>query len=206
MITILAGVLAILGTALLFFAFSRIRRSKYIAATVSVLLGLLLLTSASLVVILLVSIQGYHALTREETAATVRIVPAGPQKFLAIITCADGKEQRHVLNGDQFYIDAQVLKWKPLASMLGLHTAYELDRIAGRYLLLEDELNKPRTLHSLKGAKVLDLFTLRQRYAVLAPLVDAEYGSATFTGAAEGVYEVKVSTTGLLVRPRTVPQ
>ena len=43
---------------------------------------------------------------------------------------------------------------------------------------------------------------LRSRYTFLAPLVDAEYGSATFvpvTHPAE--LELRVSTTGLLVRP-----
>jgi len=38
---------------------------------------------------------------------------------------------------------------------------------------------------------------------VLRPFVDAEYGSATFigaTGPGGTIYEVRVSTTGLLVR------
>src|SRR5256884_7367049 len=35
--------------------------------------------------------------------------------------------------GDAFYVDAHILKWHPLASALGLHTAYTLDRVAGRY-------------------------------------------------------------------------
>jgi len=37
---------------------------------------------------------------------------------------------------------------------------------------------------------------------VLAPLVDAEYGSATFVAAGRPAqFEVRVSTTGLLIRP-----
>jgi hypothetical protein len=45
------------------------------------------------------------------------------------------------------------------------------------------------------------LFGLRRRYEFLAPLLDAEYGSATFipvTRPAE--LELRVSTTGLLIR------
>jgi len=39
---------------------------------------------------------------------------------------------------------------------LGLKTAYELDRVAGRYTLLEDEQNKPRTVYSLARKKHVD--------------------------------------------------
>jgi hypothetical protein len=50
----------------------------------------------------------------------------------------------------------------------------------------------------------VDLFNLRQRYTLLAPLLDADYGSATFAAADRPTqYEVRVSTTGLLIRKLT---
>jgi hypothetical protein len=76
--------------------------------------------------------------------------------------------------------------------------------VAGRYASLEDEQAKPRTVRSLARSKALDLFDLRQKYTPLAFLVDAEYGSATFVDVkAPAVIEVRVSTTGLLVRPKS---
>ena len=89
------------------------------------------------------------------------------------------------------------------ADMVGVHTAYELDRIAGRYHALKDEQALPRPVHALGAPKPIDLFSLRRRYVMLAPLVDAEYGSASFvpvTRPAE--LEVRVSTTGLLIREK----
>ena len=45
-------------------------------------------------------------------------------------------------------------------------------------------------------------FSLARRFRLLRPLVDAEYGSAAFVAATRPVeYEVRVSTTGLLMRP-----
>jgi hypothetical protein len=45
------------------------------------------------------------------------------------------------------------------------------------------------------------MFTLRRRYAWLAPVVDAEYGSAAFFPAQDRiVIELLVSNTGLLIR------
>jgi hypothetical protein len=93
------------------------------------------------------------------------------------------------------------LIWHPLANVLGLHTVYELDRVAGRYLDLAQEQQQPRTVHSLAPERRVDLFNLRQRYTLLAPLLDADYGSATFAAADRPTqYEVRVSTTGLLIR------
>ena len=45
------------------------------------------------------------------------------------------------------------------------------------------------------------MFTLRRRYELLAPLLDADYGSASFILADEAAeFELRVSTTGLLIR------
>ena len=92
----------------------------------------------------------------------------------------DGSEKIFSLAGDQLYVDAHILKWKPLANIFGLHTSYELDRVAGRYSILNDETTKVRTVYSLSREKPLNMFDLRQRFAMLNPLLDAEYGSATF--------------------------
>jgi hypothetical protein len=98
-------------------------------------------------------------------------------------------------------MESDGLKWNPMANVLGLHTAYELDRVAGRYDDMAQERSRNRTVYSLVQDKPVDLFGIRRRYAFLAPLLDAEYGSGTFvpvTRPAE--FEVRVSTTGLLIR------
>lgn len=166
-------------------------------------LALLLLSVAALLATLALALQGYQALTREELAAVVEVEPTAPQRFRARFHLADGRQTEFQLAGDEFYIDAHILKWKSPANIFGLHTAYELDRVSGRYRRLSDEREAQRTVYALAAGKPVDLFDLRQRYTMLAPLVDAEYGSATFVpvnGRQE--LEVRVSTSGLLIRPR----
>ncbi|MBN1471070.1 MAG: hypothetical protein JW925_04760, partial [Syntrophaceae bacterium] len=105
------------------------------------------------------------------------------------------------LAGDQLYVDAHILKWKPVANIFGLHTSYELDRVAGRYASLKDETTKVHTVYSLSKYRPVDLFDLRRRFAILNPLLDAEYGSATFINTTSTEeFRVMVSTTGLLIR------
>jgi len=131
----------------------------------------------------------------------VRTESLGPNRFHAYFRFPDGREAAYTLSGDELYVDARILKWHPWANIFGLHTVYELDRVAGRYQDLAQEQRQPRTVQSLALERQVDLFNLRRRYALLAPLLDAEYGSATFAAANGPMqYEVRVSTTGLLIR------
>lgn len=181
-----------------FFALGRGRPGRWVLRT---LFGLALLATGLLIGAALIGMQGYRGLTREEVVALVSVRPVGPQRFDANVRLADGRQLGFVLAGDELYMDAHVIKWKPIASVLGLHTAYQLDRIAGRYRSIEHERNSVRTVHSLASDSLVDLFELRRRYAFLEPLFDAEYGSATFVAVNRPAeLEVRVSTTGLLIR------
>ncbi len=197
----LAVALALGGLLALVISLAAGRRRRPVRAFTGLLLSLLLLVSAALFGALVVTTVGYRALTREETAAQIQIEPTGPQRFAAHVRLPDGTEQRFELAGDEVYVDAHILKWKPVANLLGLHTAYELSRIAGRYRSLDNERGAPRTVHALAPEKPLNLFALRQRFAFLSPLVDAEYGSASFVMADRPAdFELRVSTSGLLIR------
>src|SRR2546426_976866 len=73
--------------------------------------------------------------------------------------------------------------------------------VAGRYNAVADERARPHTAYELARSKPVDLFFIARR-RLLGPLVDAEYGSATFVAATRpATFEVRVSTTGLLARP-----
>jgi hypothetical protein len=162
---------------------------------------LLMLVTALLFATLTVSTWGYRALTREVVVLVITTTRTGPQRFDALVEFPGGGAEIYPLAGDEFYVDARILKWKPIANVLGLHTEYTLDRISGRYRSLADERDQPRTIYPLSSEQPLDLFELRRSYPLLAPLVDAEYGSATFTPVEDQVrFEVRLSTTGLLVR------
>ena len=199
-------IFAILAVALSLLAFIAavlaFRRRKFLRGTIELLLGLLFLSLGSLFGTIAVGLQGYRALIREEIAAVVKIQPKDLQEFKAHFRLVDGEEFDFLIAGDEIYVDAHILKWKPLVNFLGLHTAYELDRVAGRYTRLEDERSKPRTVFHLSQTKPVNLFSLRQRYALLKPLLDAEYGSGTFIAAGKaGELEIRISTSGLLIRP-----
>jgi hypothetical protein len=199
---VIASLCGVMGVALLLIARGAMRGRRWQFTVAGGLGGLLLVTVGALCAAVAVSIRGYRALTREEVAATVRTLPIGARHFRATVTYPDGREDAFILAGDAIYIDAHILKWHPWVNLLGLHTAYELDRVAGRYDGLEEERGLPRTVFSLGRPKPFDLFDAARRLPGLSVLVDADYGSATFVGArGPSTYEILVSTSGLLARP-----
>lgn len=200
-LSLAAWVSGLLGLVLVVAAMAALLRAALGPFIVRLLAGSLLLTLGLLAGAVTVGLEGYRALTHEDLAAQLRVRPVGPQRFTATVQFPDGRELVFDLAGDEIYVDAHILKWKPLAGMLGLHTAYELDRVGGRYRTLEQERSGTRTIHSLARTRAVDLFALRQRYTFLQPLLDAEYGSATFIAADRPAdLELRVSTSGLLVR------
>lgn len=200
-LAVLALVFGFFGLLFLIGAVGALRRGRLFRLTLRLALGLAFLAAGAFFAAIGISTQGYRALTHEEVAAVVETEPLGPHRFRARFRFPDGREAAYILAGDELYVDAHILKWKPIANVVGLHTAYELDRIGGRYRELTDEQRARRTVYGIGVDRPLDVFKLRQRYTALAPLLDAEYGSGTFVAVEQPErLEVRVSTSGLLIR------
>src|SRR5213080_4014848 len=152
--------LLLLGTMVGVRAARAARARHWVGGTIRGLVALLLLALAALAATVTVGLQGYRALTYEEVAATVKTEPVAPQRFRATITLPNRRLAMYELAGDAFYVDAHILKWHPWLNLLGLHTSYELDRVAGRYNAVTDERTKPHTVYALSRDRWLDLFAL----------------------------------------------
>jgi len=106
------------------------------------------------------------------------------------------------VRGDEWQIDARVLKWRAIGNLLGFDTVYRLERLSGRYGDIQSERSAPRTVHELAQDPGVDFWSVARRYHEYLPLADALYGSATYVPMAEGAeYVVTVSASGLVVRP-----
>jgi len=202
-LTVVALVFVLFAVLLVVVAIATFRKRRILGGIGALLVGLLCLSLAGLSAAVAIGVQGYRALTHEEVAARVRTEPLGSRHFRATVLLPDGRTGQFNILGDAFYVDAHILKWKPIVNVLGLHTGYVLDRVGGRYNAVQDEQQRPHTVFPLGPERTVDVFAFVRRHPrILAPLVDAEYGSGTFVGAERPAwFEVRVSTTGLLIRP-----
>jgi membrane protein implicated in regulation of membrane protease activity len=183
-------------------AVRRLRRLKVVRGTLYLLFAsvlLLIVTAAGLVT---ANLYTYARLTHEQEAARVTTRQLDERRF-AVTVQARGRPPRHYrVQGDEWQIDARVLKWRAVGNLLGFDTVYRLERLSGRYGDVQSERSAPRTVHELAQDPGIDFWRLARRYHEYLPLADALYGSATYVPMAEGAeYVVTVSTSGLVVRP-----
>ena len=202
LLLLFAGVaFGVLGVVALVSGLAALLRARPLRFVVRSAFGLLLASAGTLALALAFGSRGYRALTHEQPAGRIAVHPTGPQRFEARFVFPDGREATYAIAGDELQVDAHILKWKPIANLVGLRTAYELDRIGGRYRALDQERATPRSVHALAPSRPIDLFDLRQRYVFLAPLLDAEYGSASYVPVDGDVeLQVSVAPSGVVLR------
>lgn len=202
---LIAGV-ALIGVLLAFPLFlasiRRLRRLRLVRGTLFFLTASVVLLVVTVAGLVAANLFTYARLTHEEEAARVTTRQLGAAHFAVSVQAKDAPVRHYELRGDQWQMDARVLKWRPLGTLLGLDTVYRLERISGRYGDIARERSAPRTVHALSQDAGLDFWVLVRRYQRYVPLADALYGSAAYVPMAEGAeYVVNVSTTGLVVRP-----
>ena len=152
------------------------------------------------------SLHTYSRFTHEQEAARVVLRALGPQRYELLLVRVGEPSRRYELRGDEWQIDARVLKWKGMGTLLGLDTLYRFERLAGRYADTGQEKTLPRTVYPLAAQAPFDLWSLLKDHQRWLPFADALYGSAAYAPMADGAqYSVNVSTTGLLIRPLNEP-
>jgi hypothetical protein len=202
----IAAVIGIFGLLLVALACQRLARARFLAAGGSALAGVLLLALAAAFFVVSLNLHTYARLTFEQPVAEIVFEARGPQHYRATLTqIPSGEMQMFVLAGDEWQLDARVLKWKGWANLLGLDAQYRLERVSGRYRDIDEERSAERTVYGLSENPGVDLWVLSTQYPKWLPFVDAVYGSATYLPMADGArFEVKMTQSGLIARPVNV--
>lgn len=192
----------LLGLVLFVGGLRRFFNARFLGGAGRMLLGLFLFTAFALVATVALDLRTYLQLTYERPVATLVFIALGPQDFRVTLTDEAGRLTQTELRGDDWQLDARVLKWKGLATVLGLDPLYRLERLEGRYRDAQQESHDYHSVVELSQSERVDLWSVAARHSAWIPWVDAGYGSATYLPMVNGAqYVVSLSTTGLLARP-----
>ena len=196
-----------LGAIFLVTGLARLWRRRLLSASGHGLLGLCLLAVAALFFTVGLNLHTYSRLTREQAAADLEFTLIEPGRYRARIAFANDPLPREFeLSGNEWQVDARIIKWQGAANLLGLDTLFRLDRLSGRYIDIDDERTRPRTVYALAEDPGLDLWEVSRRHERWLPWVDARYGSAAFLPMADGAkFSLTVSQSGLVARPANEP-
>jgi len=171
-------------------------------------LWVVVLLAALSLVLLTATLYTYDRLTAETLIAELRFDATGDRQYVATLRTGDRCDLRTLpVYGDQWRIDAEFLKWKYWALLLGLDSQYRLDRLEGRYRSVEEQNSQPNLAHALSERTAVDVVALAESLGSWNFLLDATYGSSTYQDIDVGeVYSVYRTTTGIITRhePRPV--
>ena len=148
-------------------------------------------------------LRGYRMVAAEQQVGTLAFTRIEEQHYTVALVDPAGLEQRFELNGDLWQLDVRVLKWTDALARIGFKPGYRLDRLSGRYLSLEDEQSRPRSVIALRAdTPPLDVWEWLHRINRYFSLIDATYGSATYLPMSDGaLFSVSMGASGLIARP-----
>ena len=199
---ILTLVFFLIAIAFAYWTFKLLFKQSWFLAWLRGMSGISLILLTLCCALLAFDIYSYSQITGEKNIATISFSQLGEQYYNADLSFIDGNTERFDVYGDQWQIDSRIIKWESFLSIIGLKPGFRLDRLNGRYLSLEDERTKPRSVHELSSSLTPVDFWQSIKWVNWNALVDARYGSSTYLPMVDGgQYQVNITHSGLIARP-----
>lgn len=205
------GLLAAIGLWLLVTGLINLFRGRLLRGPLRGAFGAALGAIAIALAAIAMNLHTYQRLNYERPVARLEFQQVGPRQYQALLVTAGGEEKTFGVYGDEWQLDARVLKWKGAGALLGLDPRYRLERFSGRYTSTRDEQRATRSVYGLhEGDEGLDVWMLSQEYGSWLPFVDSVYGSAAYMPMRNDAhYSVVITEDGLVARlenPQRAPR
>ncbi|WP_372861340.1 hypothetical protein [Spongiibacter sp.] len=168
--------------------------------------GLLLLLVAPLslaFVLISQDLISYRNLSVEQRVASV-FVAATPQQAFILRLDIDGQAMpfSFPVYGDEWRLEARVLRWDKALAKAGLHNLVRLERLSGRYRDPKQESSALRSVHPLPSGEWLDNWQWLREQRFIWRWVEVDFGSGVYAPLRDGaVFGVYLGRSGLFVRP-----
>lgn len=201
--TLLAFFIALIAIFIVYKAGKMLWQNSWFVGFCRGLFGFFLIGVAAVIAVMAFDLYSYKQVLQEQPVATINFDKIEEQHYFAVLSDKNGREQRVELRGDQWQLDARIVKWKGYLAGFGLKPAYRLERLSGRYYDIEQETTEKRTAHSVHPSLYgVDVWQIINDHPEWLPVVDAIYGSATYLPMKDGaLFEISLSNTGLVARP-----
>lgn len=201
--TLLALFIALIAVYILYRAAKMLWQNSWFVGFFRGFFGLALVGLAAVIAVTAFDLYSYKQVLQEQVVATIHFDKVENQHYFAVLSDKNGREQRVELRGDQWQLDARIVKWKGYLASFGLKPAYRLERLSGRYYDIEQETTEKRTAYKVQPEFYgVDVWQVLNKHPDWLPVVDAVYGSATYLPMRDGaLFEISLSNTGLVARP-----
>lgn len=200
-ITLIFIIFGVSGGILFFLGLRRIWKWKILSGSMQGMSGALLITMALFLMSLMSNLYTYQRLTHESPVASIRFDRIGDQFFRAYLQQPGKDAVVYDIRGDEWQLDARILKWHGLANLAGLDSYYQLERLSGRYRDINQANTTPASHITLLDSQGMDIWHLAHQHKNWIPWVDALFGSAIYMPMIHGAqYRVSIGQQGLITR------
>lgn len=206
-LSIISLFLAILFVALIMRGWSRIKARKWMRVGLYTVPIFITLISLFFLLLVLSNLTTYQRLTYERELLQLSIGQITDQQFEVRLDYLDPDLDRTnevlLVKGDEWRLEAKVLKWHGWANLIGLDSFYQLDRLSGRYRNIEQAGSQLPTVHDLSNQeRGINLWQLKRLMKSNLPILDAYFGQAVFLPLQHAaVFKISIGQSGLIARP-----
>jgi hypothetical protein len=192
-----------MGAGLMLIALIQLRRGRFLLAGLQGVIAVGLVSTGTIFLLLGLNLYTYQRLTLEQDIARITFWRAGPQQYLAVLTeTGNPLEQNFLLTGDEWQIDARILKWTAPAIVSGLDSRYRLERLSGRYQDIQQERLNERSAFDLSPEPGLAIWPVLARLTCCLNWIDAYFGNSTYLPMADQAsYQIILTQSGIMARP-----
>jgi len=199
-ISILAGIFLAFGTLFFAIALRRLLKKRVASAFGHTFISVIALMIGAIIAAFGLNLYTYDRLSYEETIAELRSIRIDKHRYqVDLILPNTGVKSQYELVGDQWLLDARIIKWSPKGNILGLNAKYRLERLSGRFNDVKQESETTsRTIYSLAENPGLDFSVYAQKYRKYMPYLDTIFGSGVYMPMADkAIYRIYINQSGL---------
>ena len=198
----LAVVIGLVGLIILWVALRMLFGGNWLLGWLRGTIGLLVLASAGVVGLAAWDLYSYRPLPIAGPIATLSFEAEGDQRYQVRIE--QGSMLRYAtLEGDLWQLDARVLRWKGVATLIGLEPGYRLQQLTARFLAVEQQDQARYAQAALAQSPFkMDFWSGVQSCDCTSLVLEAQPQRVTFMPIADGAaYRIEMTPTGLLASP-----
>lgn len=198
----LAVVIGLVGLIILWAALRMLFGGNWLLGWLRGTIGLLVLASAGVVGLAAWDLYSYRPLPIAGPIATLSFEAEGDQRYQVRIE--QGSMLRYAtLEGDLWQLDARVLRWKGVATLIGLEPGYRLQQLTARFLAVEQQDQARYAQAALAQSPFkMDFWSGVQSCDCTSLVLEAQPQRVTFMPIADGAaYRIEMTPTGLLASP-----
>ena len=202
-----SAIVGLIVVALIFLSVRKVRQRKFLQTFFYGFQSLLFLFLFVSLLLVFSNLNTYRRLTFERDVAEIQIKKQARQQYQVLLGYLGPDEKYRgqdsfLLSGDEWQLDAKILKWKGWANVLGLDSYYQLSRISGRYRLVEQANSLPQSSYQLGDSETgLSLWDLKRLLQSNMSFLDAYFGQSVFLPMYDkATFRVSISQSGLVAR------